>query len=407
MKYFVKGRNNVIEDYAHRMVNVGADATLTQEELEKLSSYTNFYSKFKDGCVDCGDESEQKFMGALVGCDEIEHYKGKIAKALCCIADMKKRTESRLYHIGCNFFYYWMTNIIISGQHSGKLKDITKIVLPKLKELYKGSNCEILDKDTTDTNTLKKRKTIFDYYIECEIIGMLALRNQSQCTEKYGKYLEGIVAIYEEVKKECQGRLGNDEYCKGIKDVFEDKCDPKKLKAKCTALSKPGSASSQDSLGPRPEPGSGPGTTSNGGTFAIPAASSILGIVGLPSIIFLLYKYTSIFSGIRGTLSGGNNSRKREGRSTIGHELNTSEDENDDFISYATTTVGSSSNLSTDHSTDQSTIYDISPKRGTRAGRAGTNMTNNNKPGHHQRKKSQQQQRQSQQKSRNIAYQNM
>ncbi|ANQ07505.1 Uncharacterized protein PCOAH_00016250 [Plasmodium coatneyi] len=126
------------------------------------------------------------------------------------------------------------------------------------------------------------------------------------------------------------------------------------------------------------------------GSGALPGAvSGGLAAVGLPTIMFLLYKvivsqhlkyinnYTSLFSGIKSSFG-----KSRRRRSAIGHELNAfSEDNSTTFGSTVYSTEVSSSNLtavesSIADSTDVSTVYGGPATRRRNNRRGGENRRN-------------------------------
>ncbi|ANQ05774.1 KIR protein [Plasmodium coatneyi] len=174
------------------------------------------------------------------------------------------------YNARCNFLYYWIGDLLFKNVTD---PDIVPNTLNSICKYIKSTYLKEKDKvicETIDKNKFNRRKLIFDYWQDYNAIKSLLQSSKSECEPKYRDYLNGIVNAYNTLNTNCTNPANkNNPYCE---------------------------------------------------EFNIP---SILGVVGLPTMVFLLYKYTSIFSDLRNTLFGGNNNSriKRRERSTGRHHF--------------------------------------------------------------------------------------
>ncbi|ANQ07872.1 Kir-like protein [Plasmodium coatneyi] len=316
----------------------------------------------------------------------------KIISSLCYISTLGSDRDKQVKY--CKFVYYWV------GEELSKIPGVTKF-----QEAMKGCKDKIYDSESEhkceflytpeEKKVFKASKIMFDYYTDRDSIEENLMSKDRDCTNPYYKYLQKAQYAYRTIRRSCNGN-DSDQWCEQFKSMYGECRSTGKVKAsQCKVENTPGIPCWGDSRWEAvilpPEDGvTSPG--SNATTTA--AASSAIGLVGLPLFAFFSYKYNLLPSWISNTIFGNNNNRRKKrstGRQNIDELTETSTigpGENDSTYDSATdtSTIG---DLST--TTDASTIYNSNLNR-----RGGTS---NNRRG--------KQQPQRQQSHRNIGYQNM
>ncbi|ANQ05898.1 KIR protein [Plasmodium coatneyi] len=216
-----------------------AQATLT-EDLEKLTSYKDFYDKFKKGCSDynsCDRSSTKDLEDKLQKCPKSEKYKEKIIKACCCMSTMDEERGVE-YKKKCNFLYYWTVDILMKEIGISSLSAAAQDVTGALESFLQKHGCKILDPDSIDKDTIEARKKIFDYNYDYGELQQLLKSSGSECNQNYLNYLKGIFLTYDTVKTECKRpNTETNEYCTKLKEMFDDdKKSPQQLTLKCGSI---------------------------------------------------------------------------------------------------------------------------------------------------------------------------
>ncbi|ANQ07519.1 Variable surface protein Vir7-like protein [Plasmodium coatneyi] len=353
-------------------------AVLSEGDRQKLTSYINFYSKFEnsDKSCTCGDDAAKgRLKNGLEEETEVQGCADIIANAACCLSPQNSYswpTDGK-----CHFLYFWVGDILLNTcKVTSSLGTIIGKVLHELKKWSELGCTDYKYNSNMDKTIFLNRKAVFDYFVDCGDIKSFIFSNKPKCAAKYGPYLEAIIPIYEDVKRDCEGVSATDPYCEYIKAVFEDNYDPVVLKLQCgTVLRAEGAASSQLVLqsrfvpAPRTEDhgrgdplSSHSSTTSNGGNgngATTTAVTGTLGTISLTTLTYLLYKYTSLPSWIRRNTSffgrnAGRNNNSSSNRSRR-KKRRTSNQDFDDLTE--TSTIGGSTMGST--TDDSNTLYSV------------------------------------------------
>ncbi|ANQ10561.1 KIR protein [Plasmodium coatneyi] len=330
-----------------------------------------------------------------------------IAGAWCLLS--KVSTENPPCKVGvlCDFFYFWL-----GDQLHGKLSGWNTSLPTIMQQIYTklgGNNgpCSYGTIDNTnDGGFLQRRKKVFDYYYDYRTIWKQLMENDAPCSTAYGEYLKDAQDAYGRVQANCP--TNNDDFCKEFwNKKFQNGTIPKPEDLKSKAASEQDLPPSDDEgdeknllsclevlsskvatvpketsshLSPASPEVEGAAESSRS---IAPIVSSTLAALGLPAAVFLLYKYTNLFSGIDGTFPKERNKRKRG--SPVERHFNKSSVDDDDTL---TTTEETSSTVDSSTITDSITEYSAPPSNRRRT---------NNRKGHQQQR----------QRKTNISYHNM
>ncbi|CAA9988182.1 KIR protein [Plasmodium knowlesi strain H] len=378
---------------------------IEEEKLSALPSRAQFYKSFEGGESSCGGEDENdwtwiKQMRHPLGEDkapDINEFTERIIKGLCYVQRMKSSstTNNNKY---CNFFYFW-----VGGMLWRKFKWRNKSFrdnMEKIKVAVEQNTSEhgcTFNFPTRGMKYFMLNKILFDYFEDKNYM-KTALGEQHggmNCANPYYKYLQRAYNAYWTMRGLCpdvvEGGGSNNGWCTEFNNLYNvckngGKADThaeckvaltEPLGTLCTDRSNPASMEEENALST--PTGTSSSTTSIPGTVA----GGTLATVGLPTIGFFLYKYTSLFDGIKNSLFGGSNNtggrnRGRGRRSTIRHQHF-----DDNFTGNDSSTLGDDSSTlgggggesSTlgGSSTDVSTIYNEPPSRPTGSTRTRTN----------------------------------
>ncbi|ANQ10920.1 KIR protein [Plasmodium coatneyi] len=236
----------------------------------------------------------------------------------------------------CNFFYYWIGDMLHSSKKSDSFSMNMGLAYSALNMLGVPNACqEINTTNKVNWSLFQNRKTVFDYYHDYQTIYNNlppADGDKNWCETKYKDYLNKVSSVYDAATKDCTTTAAtnnntdpccikyNEEKSGGndtkYKDLLEKGCDGAVTKAVPEQLI---TLERTDS----------PTTTAS--TIASSIAAVGGGLAAITS--FFLYKYTNLFSGLRGTVSPKRSNRKR--RSTNSNFDDTSND--DDTSTYEST----------------------------------------------------------------------
>ncbi|CAA9986903.1 KIR protein [Plasmodium knowlesi strain H] len=325
----------------------------------------------------------------------------KVASAWYYMTDVMDKTHNRYYKDRCEYFYYWLGDLVSSKL---KINGGTTSFSKAMNELYaalqklpgsKGACPAINTSDNVDSALFNSRKKIFDFHRHYENIKEMLGRSGNQCNNTFGTYVDHTKSAYTAVEGDSGGSSNEywNEFWKRHKgdiigEITNLTCQP--------ASPKKPSAGDDFDLGDAVVDGgnvelpkadidvSGPkvdidvpdvniegpegklkgpkvkgdvdvslpkveeAADGNSGSI-VGSVSGGLATVGLPAVGFFLYKYTDVFDGIKKFLFGGlsNNTggrnRGRGRRSTLRSDLNTTYSDHDyDGIS----TIGGSDSMS-------------------------------------------------------------
>ncbi|CAA9986409.1 KIR protein [Plasmodium knowlesi strain H] len=340
----------------------------------------------------------------------------------------------------CDFFYFWLGDLLhdkLNAWFPTSLgRAVSRAISPKevMKQIFEtlnGSSNNLCagsfmnSSMEADFNT--QRRKIFDYYYDHRTIWNNIKNNQSAgsgCAVAYTQYLNDAQSAYGQL--DATNEDPNDHFWTNLwKPNFKDKNDipqPHDLKSKGTQGDSPplsggeereignllsclaqlfseadtlkskgqGTMEGQSQEVHGPTEVSIPTSPATNSTLPATAVSSAVGLIGLPTVAFALYKYTDVFDGIKKSLFGGSNNTR--GRSMERRSIGRRQHFDDTFTENDSSTLGDDGSTTLDggggggdsstlggSSTDISTIYNEPPRRPIGRGeRAGTN---NRRPG--------------------------
>ncbi|ANQ05719.1 CYIR protein [Plasmodium coatneyi] len=356
---------------------------LGDEELSKLPSNSSYYNEFREVFDTCGYSATEAVKTALHGHTELGGHMQEIAHAQC-FAHAWQGTGDR-GDKPCTFFYYWLGDILWKNIDSSTVLALMRKIYEEYRKKANEERCKIIY-DNISEGEFKQRKLAYEYYNNYGAIKEQREQRGTKCNAAYHTYLKERADAYNAIRTDCEGK-DTEPYCSDFNTKWKKYKEPKPRGQ--------GGYEEKDleilecTPPPKPKPNPNPNQAGSSGSFSdydygsasstvAPAAVSAAGgiaAIGLPAVMFLLYKYTNLFSGLRNSF-GGSNSRSRKKRSIIRNELNTlSEDSATEYgTDYSTI---ASSVASTE---DNSTIYDGPTSRGRtnngrRPGNRGRNIS--------------------------------
>ncbi|ANQ08954.1 KIR protein [Plasmodium coatneyi] len=359
-------------------------------DADRLPAHVYFYGPFEDSNPHCCQKNTEpdNIQTKLASCcnNEITDIITQIEKALCFVSGMKPYKEYPLHKQRWNFLYYWIGDKIWnalksyedkSSQFAGCLEDVCKIIKTKCESDNGGVGEECkLTCHNIEHSTFTNRKKFFDFTQNYNNIKDYLHSGREKCETHWSTYKQGVTEACTKVKEYCdgKGKDSNDPYCTDIYKDDESYCTGAMLpKLECKSQDaeiEEESTCSFDDLNIKALEENVRNATTTASIY------SIIGTLGLTVVPYALYKYKrwSSWFGNHSSGNGRSGRNRRKGRST-GHEFDTLTD-----VSAVDSTIADS--------TEVSTIYDRSPKRGTRSGigaGTGTNANNNSTSDHHQR----------------------
>ncbi|ANQ07208.1 Uncharacterized protein PCOAH_00012860 [Plasmodium coatneyi] len=336
--------------------------------------------------------------GKLSAYSEVKGYADTIASA--CYFLSKVGNNNPTDNTPCYFFYYWLGKILFDKLTGSQVPDLMNIIYTAWKRSNLGISCIIKNIHDTDKSVFEQNKKKFDlsqdYHPKQD-----QLKNYYELCDSGYKQIAGrgtAPTVPNNVQQQCKSDNGGS-YCKKFRTKYSSSCnlgDSSKLT--CTIVEKPqiethmknqnlqeGAESHNDGTPQHRDSEVEIPPSTPTATIAVPSAIATLGI-GIPTVLFFLYKYDLLPSGIINMFFGNNSSnRNRRGkRRSTGRNF-------DRLTEY--TTEGSST-IEGSSTTDYSTASELDVQS-TRAGTTNTTNNNNTPPGHHHRK------------NKNIRYQRM
>ncbi|ANQ09256.1 KIR protein [Plasmodium coatneyi] len=377
-------------------------AEIGKADPDKLPS-ENVYALFKEGntCTTwttrgrgCNQSVKAAVQGGLRSFNmEDENLSGEIVRNHYRACNGKKLDGTPSYFEPCHFFYYWLGYRIKNEvKEPHELNTVMTSIYGNLTNTKCTNSCSKLYPQM-DKNIFDKRKEIFDYSYNYNILSKDQGDNRYLCSEDCSTYLDGLKGAYSSVQSSCSETTGGDTFCNEFNREYENSFQNGEPKLQCQTTAKKPSAGDDFDLGdavvdggnddppppPKPKPnpnpnqagssgsfsdadladgvsgGEGKGGSDGGGshrkegeedssnvTIAVPSA---LAAVGLPTIAALLfYKYKPFF--LRKHNHSGNGRRRRSRR----REFNEFDDDDTSTIEYSTTNSNSDLTTATDPS---------------------------------------------------------
>ncbi|CAA9987237.1 KIR-like protein [Plasmodium knowlesi strain H] len=311
---------------------------LGRKNLEGLQSYLQYYKMFENGLTTCeGDSWPTQTKVTLGENPNLKEYENQIVRALCYIKNMRRGqlTNNNKF---CDFFYFWVGNIFwkkFKG-NTTSFKEAMEKVKGAMSHGGTDHGCSFRFK-TEGMTFFPHWKRVYDYLTDRTLIGETLGSGDHPCTETYHIYLQAIRSAYRTVRAQCIQSGNNDTFCEEMKKVNGGDDFGSVPNLNCTVVSEIEAAALYSSK-------SG---TSSALSGAISSGSVFLGI---PTILFFLYKYNLLPNWINNTLFKKNNgsrsvkSNRRNGRhkreSTIRNHFDNLTDTSTEYSSADNSTLG-------------------------------------------------------------------
>ncbi|ANQ09900.1 KIR protein [Plasmodium coatneyi] len=287
----------------------------------------------------------------------------KIMGALCSVCKTESGTKTKKDY--CNALYYWVGEELwkilskeYGNEEQGKQRFFKAIgeYQDKVNKDNGKHGCSLAE-PSDDPDIFKKLKELFDYTVDSEFICKAMNGEGTPCHEECQAYMQKVKDAYTTVHAKCKGDT-DESWCVDFREWYREYLKTETLELKCPPKTKPnpnpnqaGSSGSfsdadlkDDVSGGEGKGGSDGGgshrkegekTDVGGGAVAPAAVSGALATIGLPTLVYIFYKYKPFFlrkhnhSGVR-----------RNKRSTFRHELNTLS-EDDDYSTEVNSTINS------------------------------------------------------------------
>ncbi|CAA9991295.1 KIR protein [Plasmodium knowlesi strain H] len=357
--------------------------------LSTLPSRKDYYKLFDEGMSKCNGEDwswPNQIKAVLEDDDKIKDHAVQISKALCHVYGEKGKDNQtrKLTEEYCDFFYFWVGKMFWSSTNKQTFKEIMEKIKVAVGRSETEHGCSFRF-PIKGRNYFFHSKILFDYYENKDDmktrLQQIGEDVASKCDDPYYKYFLQAHEAYNYMNQKCPSadkKSTNNEWCAKFKEIYGDCTNGGEDdgKSHCKVARTPLPSSEQCNSHSKPDTlDTTSSSTANDTNSVTPGvvAGSTLATVGLPAIGFFLYKYTSLFDGIKKSLFGGSNNtggRSRGRRSTIGrqHFDDTSTDNDSSTMGDGSSTLGDdgsttlggggeSSTLS-GSSTDISTIYE-------------------------------------------------
>ncbi|CAA9989763.1 KIR protein [Plasmodium knowlesi strain H] len=356
-------------------------STAAQKELKELKE-SGSACTYSDVTL---FEDIKDALGEEEGEDDDEGYISTLKKIWCYGRKDYGGQSALSQNVRCGLLYYWIgDNIFSSLEDSENFPKVMDVICREVQKLDTDNKCNIVCSHI-DKIYFKYEKEIYEYYRDHEAIGTELESAGSGCKDKLNEYVSQANQAYKMVDGQCKlDPSGGCEFCKGtdpkaycnkFSDVYNKDPPQELMRTKCILAQQ---------LEQRPQardlqivikvpPKNNDGATND--TTPIPAIFGTIATLGAALGSFFIYKYTSLFDGIKNSLFGGSNRNRRGRRSTVRHNQHFddtfTENDSSTLGDDGSTTVGGGGS-----STDVSTIYDDG---GRPSGR--TRATNNRRPG--------------------------
>ncbi|ANQ07238.1 Uncharacterized protein PCOAH_00018410 [Plasmodium coatneyi] len=225
-------------------------------------------------------------------------YENNIVGAYCKASKMEKGSGSN--SDGCNFFYYWLENVMRTvNELDKKFGTYMEGIYEKLEQLRVDKRCTNLyeRKNNISWKIFKQMKRLFDYQKDKSTI-LSGVGEGDPCPVQYQTYLKNVKCAYQTIQKKCTGGENSGrEWCTQFGKWHANYKNETELKFGCV-LNNPAQCTQEESSSEshesvvQPNSATYPVGTS---TPTAPIISSAVAGVGLPTIVaFLLYKVSKI-----------------------------------------------------------------------------------------------------------------
>ncbi|SCA60302.1 VIR protein [Plasmodium vivax] len=194
---------------------------LGNSQLGYLRTKYNYYS-LDNGYTYCKEdifynEAELK-LSTYMGLQKVSE---KILKAMCYMYTKKK--YNKLKSEMCNFFYYWLGDVLLNNIND---KILTSESLTSLYSIINsaglGKICDPLNY-YIDKDIFKNNKLIFDYSEDYENYKLDLNKPNPLCNKSYQEYLQTYVNKYKDLHTICEIENQDKKYCDAFRKYFGTK----------------------------------------------------------------------------------------------------------------------------------------------------------------------------------------
>ncbi|ANQ10484.1 KIR protein [Plasmodium coatneyi] len=190
----------------------------TKIDLEELlPSWTQFYDKFENSEEDCSSGSNcdnnntaLNYLKPKIGQSD------KIQKAICIACKMYKASMGPFKEVVWHFFYYWAGDKLSKSSVQKELfgADISSMC-GHINNSCGNQQCGIPD-EHINQNIFTSRKTLFDFWYDCETAQALLDHSASLDFDKCESYVKDVEAAHKVMQAYCQTNSSNDKYCENF-----------------------------------------------------------------------------------------------------------------------------------------------------------------------------------------------
>ncbi|ANQ10401.1 Uncharacterized protein PCOAH_00042200 [Plasmodium coatneyi] len=297
----------------------------------------------------------------VTGYSEFHDWLPTIGGAWNLVSKIKKRDQDD--NTICLGFYYWLGHLLFNDCGLQSISDCINRIYQELKKLSHENKCGPLSHHNSEDD-FKGHKKIFELSQDYNPKKEQLQNYYDSCSNYYRNNVRKTppTSFPSDVKEQCKNDSGEDTttntYCTKFKTTYETYCTKNPWEVGCEVF-KPETKKIGDETATL--------SVSTGAGTVAPIVSSVFGtLVGLPAIAFLLYKHTSLFSGIKSSFGGSAGRSSTRKRRTIESDFDT--------LTEDTLTEYSTEASRAFYSADESTIYGGRPpsgKRGASNGRSG------------------------------------
>ncbi|SBT73250.1 PIR protein [Plasmodium ovale] len=179
-------------------------------DLSSLPSYI-FYDRLDRALHDYSYENEAFWKHIKDTCIKETSIFDALLKGFYYVSYYKIITDS-FYNDRWDYLYFWAGSKVIKNEKGCSFEDIMH-VLKSVKIRNDNETEYSYDIFKINSKDFQDLKTVYDYFNNYESINLKILANNHDCTKEYKQYLHSSFDVYERVKSECQTKAG-EPHCK-------------------------------------------------------------------------------------------------------------------------------------------------------------------------------------------------
>ncbi|SBT84131.1 PIR protein [Plasmodium ovale] len=275
-------------------------------DLSILPSYI-FYNRLDSALHDYSSENKAFWNDNIKNtCIKRTSIFEKLLKGFYYVFYLKKNIDT-FYTDRWDYMYFWAGTKLLENAGGCTFLELMYVLQSvKLRNdnqtKYTYDIYEIISKDFQDL------KIVYDYFNNYESIKLKIIANNDNCTEKYKQYLHSSFDVYERVKSECQTQV-EEPHCKLFNYIVKkhNNIVLKKLTCKGEMPSLSVEEHKQKHLHDSDPEVDLKGEIHTGGTSPSSISDNMMPtyfpILGIFSVLFLLYNFTPFSSWLHNILS--------------------------------------------------------------------------------------------------------